>query len=378
MKPIYWRPSHVPWTALVAVATLAVTGLGAVEHFTGAPDERSLQTMLEASRLAADGMDVIREERLARRLDVDPAADPTGSGLIGDPMTPTTSNSGDLVAKQTSVNPNFAAVVVQMLRDAGVEEGDTVAAGFSGSFPALNLAVLAAAEVLDLRLVVVSSASASQWGANHPRLLWIDMERALSERGLLETRSVAVSLGGLEDRALGMSPRGRRLLRRAIARNELPLLDVESFEDSVRQRMRVYERAAGDEPIAAYVNVGGATASVGHHTKYEFSPGVNRDLPAAAVGVDSVMARFVEQGVPAIHLVNVARIATAYGLPIAPQTVPDPGDGGVYQQGRYDPWLIVLVLGLIVGSCFLFLRSPRGLLLFWSARRRKDDLRPSV
>jgi poly-gamma-glutamate system protein len=260
-----------------------------------------------------------------------------------------------------------------------VEEGDVVAAGFSGSFPALNLAVLAATEVLDLQLVAVSSAAASQWGANHPRLLWIDMDRALNERGLFDTRSVAVSLGGLEDQALGMSARGRRLLQRAIARNDLPQLEGETYQDSIRQRMRVYESVAGERPIAAYINVGGASVSVGgHHAKYEFRPGINRDIPPGALGVDSVMARFVDEGVPAIHLINVARIANAYGLPIQPQVTPDPGDGGVYQQGHYSPWLILVVLTLILGSSFLFLRSPRGLLVFWAAARRKSDLKPSV
>lgn len=379
MKHVYWRPSQVPWTALVAASAISVTGLVTVELTATAPDDDVVEQMLEASRLTAEWMEVLRGEKRALGLPIDPTTDPAGSGLIGDSMTPVTSNSGDLLAKQTSVNPNFAAVVVRLLRDAGVREGDVVAAGFSGSFPALNLAVLAAAKVLDLELVVVSSAAASQWGANQPRMLWIDMERLLFERGAVDHRSAAVSLGGLDDRALGMNDRGRRLLERAIDRSGVPFIGVEDYGDSVRERMRVYERAARGRPIAAYVNIGGATASVGsRYAKYRFEPGVNRDVPPGVQPAASVMARFVDDGVPAIHLVNIARIANAYGLPVAPRTMPAVGDGGVYRQGRRQPWIIVLALALIVGSCFLFLRSPRGLLVFWSAARRKSDLRPTV
>ena len=88
-----------------------------------------------------------------------------------------TSLPGHLGSKQTSINPNFAAVVVGMLKDAGVQEGDCVAVGCTGSFPAMNVAVYSALETLRARPIVICSAGSSQYGANTPDLLWIDMER---------------------------------------------------------------------------------------------------------------------------------------------------------------------------------------------------------
>ena len=58
---------------------------------------------------------------------------------------PFVTNTGSLEAKRTTLNPNWAAVVVQLLFDAGVERGGTIAIGVSGSFPALNLAAFSAA-----------------------------------------------------------------------------------------------------------------------------------------------------------------------------------------------------------------------------------------
>jgi poly-gamma-glutamate system protein len=131
-------------------------------------------------------------------------------------MTSVTSNTGSLPAKQTSINPNFAAVVVQLLKRAGLEEGDVVAIGFSGSFPALNVAVMAAVSVLGLKPIIISSNAASQWGANDPDFLWIDWERTLAAKHIFNFRSVAASIGGIEDRGLGMTPEGRRTIVAAI------------------------------------------------------------------------------------------------------------------------------------------------------------------
>jgi len=124
--------------------------------------------------------------------------------------------------------------------------------------------VCAAIEALGLRPVIISSAAASQWGANDPELLWIDMERILDDKEVFpHMRSVAASLGGPEDRALGMPEDGQRLLAEAVARNKLRLIQPKTFTDAINQRMQIYKQAAGTSPIKAYVNVGGAPSPSG-------------------------------------------------------------------------------------------------------------------
>lgn len=379
MRRIYWRPRGVSINALLVIAATSLAGIVVVESFPERTSEVYLQQMLEASRLSSVAMQVLREERERRHIPIDPIADPAGSGMIGLPMSDVTSNSGNLLAKLTSANPNFAAVAVHLLREAGVQEGDTVAVGVSGSFPALNVCLYAAMTTLRLDPIIISSVSASQWGANNPKLLWIDMERILYERKVFPFRSVAASLGGAEDRAAGLSDSAIALLKRAIRRARLPMIEPENYAESVVERLALYREHAGAKPIRAYINVGGGTSSVGtHRSKFAFQPGINRRTPPAAALIESVMARFLDDGIPVIHFLQVNRMAQRYGLPVSPQVRPPVGTGQVFLQRRYNPWLTAGALALIVGSLFLFIRSGRGRLALESARREDSHFEPTV
>lgn len=379
MRRIYWRPRGVSTNALLVIAATALAGIVAVESFPERTSEVYLQQMLEAARLSNEAMDFLRAERERRGLAIDPVADPTGSGLIGFAMTDVTSNAGNLVAKHTTINPNWAAVVVHLLREAGVREGDTVAVGVSGSFPALNVSLYAAMATLRLEPIIISSVSGSQWGANHPRFTWLDMEKALHQRKLFSFRSVAASFGGADDRAAGLSEEGLALLRRAVKRSRLPLIEPENYAESVVERMAIYRDEAGDKPIRAYLNVGGGTSSVGtRRSKFAFQPGINRRTPPRAALIESVMARFLDEDVPVIHFLQVNRMAERFGLPVSPQVRPPVGTGQVFLQRRYNPGLATGVLVAIVASLLLFLRSGRGRLALQSARRETQQLEPTL
>ena len=97
------------------------------------------------------------------------------------------------------MNPNFAAVVVEWLKELGVKSGDVVAVGASGSFPAMNIAVYAALHELGIEPIIISSTAASQWGANEPSFTWLDMEAVLRKSDVFPYKSVAASLGGVGD-----------------------------------------------------------------------------------------------------------------------------------------------------------------------------------
>ena len=379
MKRIYWRPRGVSVNALLVIAAISLAGILVVESFPERTSEVYLQQMLEASRLASEAMEVVRQERERRHISIDPIADPAGSGMIGVAMSDVTSNTGNLLAKLTSANPNFAAVAVHLLREAGVKEGDTVAVGVSGSFPSLNIALYAAMTTLRLDPIIISSVSASQWGANNPKLLWIDMERTLFQHKVFPFRSVAASLGGQEDRAAGLSEDSIALLKRSIKRDKLPMIEPENYAESVVERMAIYHEHADGDTIRTYINVGGGTSSVGtHRSKFAFQPGVNRRTPPRAALIDSVMARFLDEGIPVIHFLQVNKMAQRYGLPVSPQVTPPVGSGQVFLQRRYNPWLAGGALGLIVGGLFLFLRSGRGRMALEGRAREGARLEPSL
>lgn len=275
---------------------------------------------VRAARLALRAFEAVGQRRREIGPPIDPRRDPARTGLIGLRRSPVTTVKGSLAAKQTTVNPNWAAVIVDLLQQAGVGRGDRVAAGLSGSFPALNIAALAALQTLGLEAVVVTSVGASQYGANVEGLLWPDIERLLTSSGVLRLRSQAMSLGGRLDRATRLKPHGRGLLRRAIRRHGATLLQEPTYEASLTRRMAVFDRGG---PVKAYVNVGGGTISVGSRLgKLAFAPGLNRSLPPEAAQVDSVMTRFARRDVAVIHLIRIKQLARAHSLPQQPRSMP--------------------------------------------------------
>ena len=198
---VYWRPSNISSGAISVLAVISLAGLLMVESMLREDTKADFGNMAAAAEQTDQAFRFVGGlRRKIQRVDAD--VDPQESGLIGVSSSPVTSLSGHLPAKQTSINPNWAAVILRMLREVGVKEGDVVAVAVSGSFPALNLATYAAIEQLGAEPLVIVSGSASQWGANVPGLTWVDMSRELREAGITKTVEVAASLGGAEDRGL--------------------------------------------------------------------------------------------------------------------------------------------------------------------------------
>ena len=389
MRGMYWKPSGASQVQRALVAALAIIGLIAVEVFPSEEQQPYYAEKILAARKAEEAFEVIAAAAERKGLGLRTKTDPAESRLIGEVLSPITSGSGSLVSKQTSVNPNFAAVVVQWLKDLGVRSGDVVALGLSGSFPAMNVAVYSAVSALGVEPIIVTSTAASQWGANEPTFTWLDMEAELRKADVFPYKSAAASLGGVGDEAIGLSKRGIRMLERAIERNKVPALtEIEPEEaaakaenaaeeeeaekptpslalvdqDRVRERVRVYYEAAGDRQIKAYINVGGGTVSVGTKVgKRKFVPGVNTRLPRGIEDMPpSVLGAFLKTGVPGIHITRIVELAEEYGLEIAPRSTPEVGTGDIFQKREPNPWLAGIVLALILLSLFVIARAPWG------------------
>lgn len=377
MRKLYWRPQGIPRAVLVLVALASVLGMAGVEFLLKREQQPHLEAKLQAAELALEAMNILKAARLEMGFPIDPDLDPAESGMLGYASTPVTTVISTLEVKRTTVNPNFAAVILEMLLAAGVREGDVVAVGASGSFPALNVCTYAAMRSLRVNPIIIPSASASQYGANIPELLWIDMERILHEydRERFPYRSVAASLGGVEDRALGMSEEGRGLLIQAIDRNMLQLIDARSPYESIYQRMDIFARYSGGEPVRAYINIGGGMVSVGTaEDKRAVGPGLTLFAEPGVQYVDSVLARFVSRGVPVINLVQIEWLANEYGLPIAPAAIPPPGEGYAFYREGYNPWLAGSVLLVIVLGMFALIRSELGHRIFQTTDRKTDSV----
>lgn len=361
MKKLYWRPTKISRTVLTLIALFSLVSFVVVERIKVPKNQPYFKEKLAAAKLTKEAFKVIKKEKIRLGIPIDPEMDPAQTGLIGRAISSITSFEGYLPAKQTSANPNFAAVVVQLLKEARVRQGDIVAVGLSGSFPAVAIAVYSAIETLKLKPIVISSVASSQWGANHRRLSWLDMENLLVKKKIFSFRSVVASMGGIEDRGLGMTKKGKRHLRQIIEKNGLPLLAVENYQQSVEKRMTIYQDQAGGLPIRAYINIGGGTSSVGKRiSKHIFSPGLVLSIPETTRAFDSVIAQFRLKNVPVIHLVNIRKLAERYGLPLQPDRMPNVGEGGIFVKEEPSKIFTVVVLGTILFLLFAFVRSDLG------------------
>ncbi|MBK5910698.1 hypothetical protein CCR85_04225 [Rhodothalassium salexigens] len=379
-QQLYWRPSRVPIPVMVALAVVSILCVTAVETFKGQDDVADYyDVMLKASRQAEQGMEYLRPLR-GRVEPIDPSVDPRRTGMVGVASSRVTSNSGHLPAKLTSVNPNWAAVAVKLLVKAGVREGDVVAVAVSGSFPAINLAVYSALEALGAEPVVIASASASQWGANVPGFVWLDMARELRDGGIIKTKARAATLGAREDIGGGLSQTGIASLKGSLSKAEVPLLDVSGYRQSVARRIALYREEADGRPIKAMVNVGGGIATTGPPgIDGLFETGLSYAAPKRAFAAPSVLGYFLDEGVPVIHFSGIAGLAARHGLPEVMAEDPAIGEGGVYTARQYRRWLAGTLILVLLGVTTLAMRSANlALNVDQPGEKPKGLLRPKV
>jgi poly-gamma-glutamate system protein len=252
--------------SLVVLAAAALLVLWILEATRSLPADPLYAAKLAAAQRMQLATQALREERLNRGIPIDPGIDPNATGLIGSEHTAITTTLGHLPAKRTSANPNMAGVIVEMLGRAGPKPGDCAAVGLSGSFPALNTAVLCALQALELKPVIVSSVGASSYGANDPRFTWLDMERALHERRFFPWRAAAVAPGGVVSIPALFGNDSIRAMQAALARSGLPALDEqgdETLQSDVTRRMELYESGCGGRP-SVFINVGGNLSALGN------------------------------------------------------------------------------------------------------------------
>lgn len=373
-----WRSDSRKTLVLIGLALLAGVLQFGLEATRAPKRQRDYEAKMEASTRAHEAFTALRRHQNMEGAIVDLVNDPAGTGLIGPEFSPITNSRGDLEAKLTSLNPNFAAVLVQQFRQAGLRPGDPVAVGITGSFPGLNICLFAALEALELAPTVITSVGASMWGANDPAFTWLDMEKYLVAERILHVETDVATLGGGDDMGRGLSPAGRRLLRESIERNGVPLLDSEHIEDAITRRMGYYEESVRGRPFKAFVNVGGGVANLGSSRgRFLVPAGLNMSLEAENWPRKGAIALMADRGVPVIHYLEIAKLARDFGLPVAPDYLPEPGEGDIFVRDSYRLDLTALVFVIYAGLCAAVLAPElrRDLVNVWRFRKRRR--RPS-
>lgn len=349
--------SNIVLAALSAVSLLAFL---AVENGKVNVRQKWYNEKMEAAKLSQAAADYIKNIRLEKGVFIDPVNDPNQTAMIGQEFTLITTDRGEIEAKLSSTNPNFAAIILQMLKDAGLNEKDNVAVAFTGSFPALNLSVLAALETLRLNPIIISSVGASSFGANDPYFTWLDMENMLHQAKIFRSRSVAASIGGNNDIGRGLSPEGRSLIEQAIDRNGVEFIYERHLENSIARRMEIYKEHANNKPIKAYINVGGGIASLGNTINGKLiASGLTEYLPMKNFPVRGVIIQMGQNGIPIIHMLNLEQLLTQFNLPVSPVPLPEPGDGGIFVEKKYNITLTAIATFILVVVILLVYMSEQ-------------------
>ena len=299
-------------------------------------------------------MDDIRDYKLEAGLSLTPY-DTHKTGMIGDEYTPITTSLGSEEAKRTTANPDMAALLVQMLTEAGVKSGDTIGAGFSGSFPTLNLAVLAAGEAMNVKVIYIASMGASTFGANQPQFTFPDMVCRLYLDGRLQTPPALITPGGDYDCGGEMFEEEKEeALARIASYGVADIMQERDFAANLKAREDLYETLG---PISCFVGVGGNITTIGLEED-KMKAGVMVPYTVTSVRSDDGLLQYYNaHGLPVLHLLNIKQLAAQYGLPFDPEMIVPPGQSALYYHTVY-PHLPALV-GVLGAVCILVFAFKR-------------------
>lgn len=349
MRP--WVRSRITSFQLFVVLLVGLVGLGLAEHTKQTIPHPAFDEQIRAARLMEDAIAVLRQEREARGIPIDQELDPNRTGLIGAEFTEITTSLGNLEAKRTSTNPEFAALMVRFFHDLGLQKGDLVAVGASGSFPGLILATLAAADVMDLEPLVIYSIGASMYGANLPEFTFIEMLKVLRSEGLLPYDLLAVSLGGDGDRAAGpMLDGSEEVFGRIAEYSGVPIISEPDNAASIRRRKELYAHAAQRKPLVCFVNIGGASPNYGTTgASLHFPNGLVLSAPSAPDHPEiGLIYEYARAGISVIHLLDIRNLALKNGLAIDPVPFPSLGRGAVFYEIAFNRLVVFLTLASMI------------------------------
>lgn len=299
------------------------------------------EVQLQAAQQMQACMDAIKAEKQSRGISI-PGEDIFETGLLGESYNLTTTTKGDLAAKRTTADANMAAMLVLMLDEAGLHEGDTLGCSFSGSFPALNLAALCACDAMGITPVYMVSCGASTWGANNPEFSFPEMADLLYRHGLVSAPPALVSPGGGSDLGQGIGdPEQFALIWSRAAALGYPVLEEGSHAANVAFRKELLD-AAG---CSAFLAVGGHISALGYNSVTELlGQGLLHKTVTTINAQSGLLEHYLAEDTPCMLLLNIRQLAADYGISFDSDNRFAPGESGLYYIQRYPRWMLLLAL----------------------------------
>jgi poly-gamma-glutamate system protein len=229
--------------------------------------------------------------------------------IIGLDYSSLTTTLGSLAIKKSSENPAAAALMVRLLKDAGVTPDSAVAINASGSFPGFILAALSACTALEVKTYVIASVGSSTYGANMPGNTIADILVKDDVRSLDYTL-LAVTPGGSGDRGLELDAEELERVAQTLEDRGMSFIHPANLTDAVNLRESLLNNAG----CTLLVNIGGSHASSGNDADLALMSGILKPDKNRIYPEDGLIQRFLAAGKPVIQILNVNRLYASYGL----------------------------------------------------------------
>ncbi len=280
----------------------------------------------------------IKKEKIKIGIQIDKSLDINETGLIGEEWSGITTTLGSLESKRTSTDPDFAALMVKLFKENNLKKGDSIAVNLSSSFPALNLAFLAAADTIGLNAVIVNSVGASTYGANLENFTYLDMENLLYSKGLLKNKSIAYSLGGEYDTGKNLDETAVKNIKERNTKYGLHFFYNEDLNANINERYEFYKSKGN---IKAFINIGGNLLSFGNASDIIINSNV---LLEENLNIkDGLIGKFLTEKIPVYHFLNLKGITTNFGMFFDSYPMHEIGISSIYFEENSNFWNYMII-----------------------------------
>ena len=355
-EPLFITYLFIIWAILLVVAVLVTLSTPTKTK------NRYYDEQIEAANLAKIAMEEIKNKKIEMGITF-PKEDIYNSGMLGEWFSDITTTSGMIGAKRTAINPDFAAVYIDMFKDVGLKKGDEIALVMSGSFPTLNISAMAAVQVYGLKACIMSSIGASTYGANDVNFTFFDMAEHLYNKGIFTNRIDYVSFGGANDDGYEFPEDVRESILQRIKNSGIEFLCESDFEKNIEDRTKKILKECPN--IKLLISVGGTLIAMGEgDTGSSLYRGLvtpsylntNKEVKNGKLGL---MDTFLDRDVPIVQMLNIKGIALDYGIAYDPVVIPEIGTSDAYYEVKYN--IVVPIISIIITI---------GLLVFYFVYRK--------
>lgn len=220
------RTGKVGKSILIIYATLAIIFFFILTLTIKDKKSKYYKEKILACEKAKEAFLIVKAYRLNHSFPIDIINDPKETGLIFHPYSIITYERTNLFLTHTSLSPNYAALFVEFLKNKGLKENDSIIIFLDGSFPAMNISLLSALNILKLKPIIFLQVSSISYGANDPNFTFLEILDTLKKAGIFDFTIEYASLGGKNDIGKGLSIKAREFIKEKIALYKIkPLIE---------------------------------------------------------------------------------------------------------------------------------------------------------